>query len=724
MGTLERIRQTSPYALAIFAIIFIGFFVVSDLDPGSFMGRGNNPQTAPIAIVNGESILYKDFNKKVQEVIDQQRKSQKNEAEIDENQIRKDVFREMIDQTILKQEAEKAGIFVSVEEIRDIMMENPPDFLKKNFIDTAGVFMKDVYLDIITNPDRLRNYLASQMTPEQIQEQINNFRNDLVMIENFLREQKLAESLTNLVNSTQTILSPSFVEEKYLAENATTGVNYIFFDVNSIPDNEIKITQDELKELYNEQKQYYEQDPMVKIKYVIFPIIPSQDDTIRAGKRIEKIEKALQNVSDVQQRDSIFDVNMSEYGGITSDYTMIADLDQEIASILDTLEKLQVVGPIQTKNGVSFFRLDDKRSGENVIVKASHILIQFDNNKDSAKKEALSILKEAKSGKDFAELARKYSKDPGSAQKGGDLGYFGKGRMVKEFEDACFKANPGEIVGPVETQFGYHIIKVFEKKTDEIKYSEISIKPNISNVTTTKIFRDAYSLQNQANEGIPFDTLIKRLKLVPNETPFVTKNQPLLGSEYLTHLVFENPVGTVLEPIELKQYGIVVAQILDSRPAGVASYQDLEQSLREILVHRKKLDKALKKAEEFYKRIAGIKELTDLSQIDSSLKVQTVQDYNQSMNIPNVGVDPVFANNVFKLPTRKINKPFKGSRGAYIVQIFNRNIPNLKAKKAEIYTYKTQLQRNLRQRAFYSWFNYVKKNAVIEDLRYKFFTDY
>ena len=94
------------------------------------------------------------------------------------------------------------------------------------------------------------------------------------------------------------------------------------------------------------------------------------------------------------------------------------------------------------------------------------------------------------------------------------------------------------------------------------------------------------------------------------------------------------------------------------------------------------------------------------------------------MNIPNVGVDPVFANKVFKLPKGKINEPFKGSRGAYIVQILNRNIPDTKNMTSEIYTYKTQLQRNIRQRAFYSWFNFVKKNAVIEDLRYKFFTDY
>lgn len=91
-----------------------------------------------------------------------------------------------------------------------------------------------------------------------------------------------------------------------------------------------------------------------------------------------------------------------------------------------------------------------------VRVKASHILVKTEA-------EAKYILQMLNSGDDFAKLAKVYSTCP-SGKAGGDLGFFGKGQMVKPFEDACFKAKVGDIVGPVKTQFGWHVIKVTDMK--------------------------------------------------------------------------------------------------------------------------------------------------------------------------------------------------------------------------------------------------------------------
>ncbi len=89
-------------------------------------------------------------------------------------------------------------------------------------------------------------------------------------------------------------------------------------------------------------------------------------------------------------------------------------------------------------------------------VKASHILVKTEA-------EAKQILQKISAGDDFAKLAKMFSQCP-SGNQGGDLGYFGKGQMVKPFEDACFKAKAGDIVGPVKTQFGWHVIKVTDVK--------------------------------------------------------------------------------------------------------------------------------------------------------------------------------------------------------------------------------------------------------------------
>ena len=118
------------------------------------------------------------------------------------------------------------------------------------------------------------------------------------------------------------------------------------------------------------------------------------------------------------------------------------------------------------------------------------MLFRSDNGKEvseakkkEAKKKAEEVLKKAKSGEDFAALAKEYSDDPGSAANGGDLGYFGKGVMVKPFEEAAFSLKPGEISGIVESDYGYHIIKVFDKVEGQQPLSAVkeSIKTTLLN---------------------------------------------------------------------------------------------------------------------------------------------------------------------------------------------------------------------------------------------------
>ena len=103
-------------------------------------------------------------------------------------------------------------------------------------------------------------------------------------------------------------------------------------------------------------------------------------------------------------------------------------------------------------------------------IRASHILIRHQKGKEKEVKTRIkNIYKRAKSGEDFSKLAKKYSEDPGSAKKDGDLGYFTTGAMVAQFEEAAFKLKLGEISQPVKTDFGYHIIKLLNTRLRKIK---------------------------------------------------------------------------------------------------------------------------------------------------------------------------------------------------------------------------------------------------------------
>lgn len=132
----------------------------------------------------------------------------------------------------------------------------------------------------------------------------------------------------------------------------------------------------------------------------------------------------------------------------------------------------------------SFYENNMDKFKKDAGIRASHILVDSENT-------GITILAELKAGKDFAKLAAQYSTDEGNAKSGGDLGFFGRGRMVPEFEDAAFKLNVGEVSGLVKTQFGYHIIKVIEKKEGTpLDFEEA--KENIKRQMLAEKQRNAY----------------------------------------------------------------------------------------------------------------------------------------------------------------------------------------------------------------------------------------
>jgi peptidyl-prolyl cis-trans isomerase C len=128
---------------------------------------------------------------------------------------------------------------------------------------------------------------------------------------------------------------------------------------------------------------------------------------------------------------------------------------------------------IQPKDLDDFYAKNPDQFKQPEQVHASHILITVPQNadakaKESARTKAAALLKQIRAGGDFAALAKKHSQDPGNAGNGGDLGFFGRGQMVAPFENAAFALQPGQVSDLVETQFGFHIIKLAEKKPGRV----------------------------------------------------------------------------------------------------------------------------------------------------------------------------------------------------------------------------------------------------------------
>lgn len=725
MGTFERIRKISPYALVAFAVIFVAFMVASDADIANILRQGTDYRTAALGKVNGEKILYRVFEEKVREQVEQQRKqSPEQNIEVDENQIRKSLWNQMVDEILQKQEAEQIGIKVTDDEILDIMLDNPPDYLKKSFTDSAGNFQRQTYIEIMTNPDVIFNRLPNTMPNEEKRRIVEQFKSDILRVEQYLREEKLQNSLRTFISIAGSFVSPLFAREKYINDNASADVRVVFLDVKEIPDKEIKITDEEIKKYYNDNKQFYPEKPKRKLKYSVFKIVPSHQDTVVVDKKVRKMTEDMQKLTTPEEISQFFEQKFRENNGEISDFKLAKDLPIQLAPYITTLGVQQVVGPIQTSEGVFFIRLEEKRQGQNEVVKASHILIGFGMNKDSALASAKEILAKAKKGEDFAELARKFSEDKGSGMNGGDLGYFGKGMMVKPFEEAAFKAKVGEVVGPVESQFGYHIIKVFDKKSEEFKYSFIKFAPEVSRTTLRLLNRDAKLLKEKVEGGVSFDSAAKEFNVTVRQTDFFERSRPTLGSNYLTALAFESKVGAVLEPLELKNQGIVVAQIIDERKKGFVPLEDLKDKIKLILTRRKQLDILAPKAKSIYEKVKNLGTLENAKQIDPTLNLQTWNDIRNNGFVPGVGQDWGFTAKVFQLPVGKIFGPFRGERGYYIIEVLRKSLPDENLVNSELKKQLTSIISNFRQSAYIMWFNKLKEEADIEDFRTKFYRDY
>jgi len=723
MKLISKMREVSPFLLAIFGVTFVVFMVISDIDMQSLFQQGNSGGDN-VGSVNGEKILYSVFNARVQESIEMQRSSavgQGKEVEIDDEQIREQIWNEMVDEILLRQAAEKAGVLVSNNEVLDVLLENPPEYLRRPFTDSLGRFNKQQYLELVTNPDRLRDFINPQ-SGVNVDEAVVKFKEDLIKVEDFVLKSKMQENMSSLVGAYGDLLSPTAVKLQYAVDNSSADIDYIAIPIMKISDAEVTVSDEEIASFYEKNKQYFIQKSQRKVKYFTFPMVPGGNDSLQFDKKFTRIMELMQKDTSITIRDKAFEEIFVEYNGTTSDYKTVSNLDPLKQGLLKNAVNRQVIGPINTGDGLSFFRLDDRKSGENLSVKASHILIEFGTNKDSSKAVANKIMSDIKAGGDFAAIAAEKSSDKSSAVKGGDLGYFTKGMMVKPFEDAAFAGKAGDLIGPIESQFGYHIIKVIDKITEEVKFSEVTLKLNISTVTKNSIFRDANSAKTLLEKGTKIEEIGKQLKKNVVETGLFDKNTPAIGSKSITGFAFDGKLNDVSEPIEVKNYGIVIAQISAIRENGIMPLEDVKEQLKVRIMRNKKLDKLAAKTDEIRTKIVANGGMTSVKSIDSTLEVRSATGLRNNGFIQGLGKDYALTHAAFTAPVGGITNSIRGENAYFIALVKNRVEADQSKFETEKETIIKKLSGNAKAMAYYSWMTDLKTNAdIVKNTR--FFTN-
>lgn len=695
MAIMSRMRNSMPVILVGLVVIFIITIIFEwGMD---YLGMSRQPDT--IGVIEGKKIKYQEFSELVRQQVEQYKQQSKQEP--DETllkQIREQVWNNLVTQTLLERETKKAGISVTDQEIIDwVRGENPPEFLAQQFRDSTGAFRRDAYLQALNDP---RN------------------REIWLQVETALRQQRLAEKMQSLVFASIRATDGE-MRERYMDQNVRANVQYAFFDPDRLVSNDkVTVTDEDIKKVYTENTDEFKQPALRKLKYIYITDQPSSRDSADAQAEIGSILNRVKAGADFLEVQKDY----AETSGQPAFYKH-GDLSPEKETVIFGAKIGDVIGPVTDNDGAHIFKVLEQKTSADAFVKARHILLNASSpeQEKSARTLAGELMARAKRGEDFAALARQYSTEPAAATTGGDLGWFGKGRMVKEFETAALGGRPGQVIGPVKTQFGIHVIKIEGRDSRELKVATITIPLKASSATKEEAFQRAQDFAYIAKKG-NFEKDAESAGLKVLETSEFAKGGfiPGLGQvESLNRFAFNHDQGEVSDAYQVTN-GYTVVKVSEAKKEGVRSFDEVKESLRGRTLREKKMAALKPIVEQKRASVASSGDLTPLSS-DPNIQVQTTGDFAFGGGIPGIGREFAFVGAVKNAEVGKVSGPVEGKRGFYLVKVLVRTPFDTASFNAMKSMLSTQLLNEKRQRVLTQWLTKLKETADIKDNRDLFF---
>ena len=683
------------------ALAMGAFIVGSDLfgsGPRSIFGGSSNE----VGEIAGSSISLEEFQAVVQERENNYILSfgrQAGERELPT--LRQQAWDLLIARKAIVPQYEKVGVEVTSDEVWDMIQgKNVDENVKSSFIDSSGNFDRN----------RLIQYLQSiEAMPAGSEARVrwDIFKADLMPARARIKYE-------NLLIKTGYITEAE-AEKDYHVQNDVAEIKFLYVPFFAISDSSVKVSDSDLKAYYEKNKKKYKTAETRSMSYVSFPVIPSSQDSAAIRTEMERLAADFKTT----QEDSLFSASNSDGASPYSKYTP-SSLPASLNAA--TLVEGTINGPFIDGGNYKITKV--VRVGKDTVynAKASHILIRWDDTSDAAKKtakeKARKILAEIKGGADFAAKAREFGTD-GTATKGGDLGWFTSGQMVKPFEKAVFDAKKtGVLNDVVETDFGYHIIEVTGVK-DNTSFTIATIEREItpSDETQNEAFRKADVFTNDISGIEDFKEKAKKENLVvadANDLGTADRRINNLGEarNAIMWLFRDAKVGKVSEVFDLDNV-YVVAVMTDETEEG---YKSLEQVKEEItpLVRNQMKGKLL--SDKINTQKGSLDEIAKAVSADAT--VGTSSDLKLNTNsLPTAGFDPTAVGKAFTLENGKRSQPFSGENGVLVIELLNKTIA---PAVGDYSIFKTQLKQ-AQDAKNYNIMEAVKDGSNIKDTRYKFY---
>ena len=702
MSVLGSIRRRTGLLLIVVAGgIFL--FLIQDAvrSSTSFFG----PQENTVGEISGETIDQTRFSALVAQYSDNYTRQQgKAPDEMTQRGIRDQAWKQLLFEIAYTKQFEELGIQVTEgsEEAESVDMVQgrfiDPRILS-SFKNEQGEFDKS----------RLIQYLqqvGDASTEEEIAsaQQWTNFEKQLV-------QDRLRTKYESLISKSNYVTTAE-AKRAYMAEKDTASISYLYVPFTSIVDSTVTVLDSEMEEYLRRHASALTQAKGRSFDYVVFDKSPSQKDITKTLEKVNAIKKDFMKTED----DTAFVRSRADNFQFPSqmEYAQLPFSLKRDSAILAT--KDTVYGPYIEANDIyKLYKIIDFNKADTVQkATASHILIS--NRKPDGqplseeelaanKQKANQVLARALAGEDFATLASTESSDPGSASKGGDLGEFKTGTMVKPFQDAVFKAKKtGVVPRLVESDFGYHIINVTKKAViDEIKskytVAVVDVELYASKETRNQLYKAATSFwkiaENESFEkALASDsTVIKQTadNVLPDATGFgsVTNGRGILTWAYSD----ETEVGSTSE-IFREENAFIIANLTGTREEGTAKLEDVKDQVKFAVLKQKKADMIIDILEkhqgaDFHVRMESINKAYGEGFATKNFTPVTVN--YRSNYISGLGSEPAVIGTAFGMKSDKWSEKIIGENGVYIVELKG------KSETPEIADYTAQTNKMLAQ---------------------------
>jgi peptidyl-prolyl cis-trans isomerase D len=553
------------------------------------------------------------------------------------------------------------------------------------------------------------NNLKKNSKPEDVQ----------MIMDQLIRpiESKLMnEKYTSLI--AQGSYAPTWLLEKNNADNATiSSFSFLNVPYTNIADSTIKISNQEIDEYVSKHKDDFKQEHVKGIAFVGFSSNPTRADSLKILNQITALKAEFISTPDAKSFVTRNNTALPFFDG----YALKSKLQMSAKDSIIGMSNGTVIGPyLDGGSYVLAKKIETKNLPDSV--KCRHILVGTVNPQtgeqkrgdSAASKRADSILAVIKSGGSFGALATTLSDDDGSKAKAGEYDYSSvdMGNLPKEFADYIFYKSKGSI-GVVKTSFGYHIIEVLNQKNFEDAYKVAYLSKNIlsSEETDAAASSAAVSFVATSRDIKSFEETVAKTKLdksVAENIKEMDYSAGTISSRLVVKWVFENKVGTVSEPFDLKdQY--IVAVITNEIKEGTQP-----ASVARVLVEPTLRNK--KKGEIVAKRAGSEKDLQKLATLLGGTVAFADSVKFSDPFVPNLGTESKVIGAAFnKKNLSTISELINGQNGLYFVKV--NQIGTTPSASVDLVNQKKSIEAQIKQFAAYSTLESLKKSIKIVDKR-------